>query len=124
MDTLSTLNYSENLLIRKNWTKKRDTSNFWGLSIEYNEVIGSLSRKVHSKLLTESDILDIDSTVKTVYGNQEGAAKGFYENKKGAKAIIYETNFKNVQSILFTKKGGERLMKQLICSASDRKIKT
>ena len=43
-----------------------------------------------SKWLKESGLtsitLDADSTVSMVYGNQEGAAKGFNEKKKGAKS--------------------------------------
>jgi len=43
-----------------------------------------------SKWLQESGLtsitLDADSTVSMVYGNQEGAAKGFNEKKKGAKS--------------------------------------
>lgn len=51
---------------------------------EYMELIGQLSTKIHSKLMTSSDILDIDSSVKTVYGNQQGTNKGFNGQKKGA----------------------------------------
>lgn len=50
------------------------------------EVNSILSGKIHQKLKTREDIIDIDSTVKTVYGNQEGAAKGFNSHKKGAKS--------------------------------------
>jgi len=53
---------------------------------EYMQVIGDNSRKVHKKLGTAEDILDLDSSVKTVYGNQQGAAKGFNEKKRGAKS--------------------------------------
>ena len=53
---------------------------------EYMEAIGQISQKVHAELKTASDILDIDSTAKTVYGNQQGAAKGFNGKKKGAKS--------------------------------------
>lgn len=41
------------------------------------EIQGRLSRRVHQKLSVGKDILDIDSSVRTVYGNQEGASKGF-----------------------------------------------
>lgn len=41
------------------------------------EINGRLSRKIHKKLSVTEDILDIDSSVHTVYGNQEGARKGF-----------------------------------------------
>jgi len=45
-----------------------------------------MSKKVHLKLKTQTDILDIDSTPKTVYGVQEGAEKGFNTQKKGKKS--------------------------------------
>lgn len=45
-----------------------------------------LSGKIHHQLKTQEDILDIDSTVKTVYGHQQGAKKGFNHQKKGAKS--------------------------------------
>jgi hypothetical protein len=48
------------------------------------DIIGQLSGKVHGKLGTTSDILDLDSTVRTVYGNQEGAEEGYNPKKKGA----------------------------------------
>ena len=51
---------------------------------EYMGAIGQMSRKVHSLLGTRADILDIDSSVKTVYGKQQGTAKGFNGKKKGA----------------------------------------
>lgn len=52
----------------------------------YVEIIGEFSRKVHAKLKTKRDIIDLDSSVRTVYGNQQGARKGFNEKKKGAKS--------------------------------------
>jgi len=43
-----------------------------------------------SQWITESGLtaitIDCDSTVKTVYGNQQGAAKGYNPDKKGAKS--------------------------------------
>ena len=51
---------------------------------ELMDVIGNTSKKVHKQLGTKEDILDLDSTVKTVYGNQEGTAKGYNPAKKGA----------------------------------------
>ena len=51
---------------------------------ELMDVIGNTSSKVHQKLGTRADILDLDSTVKTVYGNQEGTGKGYNPEKKGA----------------------------------------
>jgi len=55
-------------------------------SSEYMSLIGEKSSQVHNQLKTIEDILDLDSSVKTVYGNQEGAEKGFHEKKKGAKS--------------------------------------
>lgn len=49
-------------------------------------IIGKLSSKVHDLLKTNRDILDLDSTVHTLYGHQEGVAKGFNSSKKGAKS--------------------------------------
>lgn len=53
---------------------------------EFMNLIGGLSGKIHNILGTTRDILDIDSSVKTVFGNQEGAAKGYNGQKKGAKS--------------------------------------
>jgi len=44
---------------------------------ELLEINGWLSRKVHRRLPVRRDILDIDSSVRTVYGHQEGARKGY-----------------------------------------------
>jgi len=66
----------------KNYLKKFDMKQ----TTAFMEMIGKTSRKVHQKLGTCKDILDIDSSVKTVYGNQQGASKGFNEKKKGAKS--------------------------------------
>lgn len=53
---------------------------------ELMDVIGKLSNRIHKKLGTESDILDMDSSVRTVFGNQEGAEKGYNHEKKGARS--------------------------------------
>jgi len=45
------------------------------------EINGKLSRRVHRKLRGKADILDIDSSVRTVYGHQQGAEKGFNPRK-------------------------------------------
>ena len=50
------------------------------------EVIGFLSNKIHRRLNTKRDILDLDSTVQTVYGKQEGAKKGFNPRHKGKRS--------------------------------------
>lgn len=53
---------------------------------QYMGLIGQMSGKIHKRLGTSRDILDLDSSVKTVYGNQQGAEKGFNGQKKGAKS--------------------------------------
>ena len=55
-------------------------------SSQFCEVISILSGKVHRQLQVTSDILDIDSSVRTVYGNQEGACKGFNSGHRGRKS--------------------------------------
>lgn len=53
-----------------------------------------LNVEIASPLLPESLILDLDSTVETVYGNQQGAAVGFNSQKRGRKSyhplLVYE----------------------------------
>lgn len=53
---------------------------------EMNEINGILSRKVHKKIKVRREIVDCDSTVKTVYGNQEGAEVGYNPEKQGRKS--------------------------------------
>lgn len=53
---------------------------------ELSEILGILSRKVHRKIRTKRDILDLDSTVKTVYGKQQGAEKGYNTTHKGKRS--------------------------------------
>jgi len=53
---------------------------------EITEIFGILSNKIHKRLKTKRDILDLDSTVKTVYGKQEGAVKGFNPKHKGKRS--------------------------------------
>ncbi|MFQ5772410.1 MAG: IS1380 family transposase [bacterium] len=55
-------------------------------SNELSEVSGGFSKKVHRRLRTREDMIDLDSTVRGVYGNQEGASKGFNPNKHGQKS--------------------------------------
>lgn len=55
-------------------------------STTYMNIIGEFSRKIHGRLKTKRDIIDMDSSVRTVYGNQQGAGKGFNDKKKGAKS--------------------------------------
>lgn len=55
-------------------------------SNELSEVNGELSKKVDRRLRTAEDIIDLDSTVRGVYGNQQGASKGFNPHKHGQKS--------------------------------------
>lgn len=55
-------------------------------SIQFQEyTFGKISRWIAESRLKEITI-DCDSTVQTVYGNQQGAAKGYNSVKKGAKS--------------------------------------
>jgi len=53
---------------------------------EILEVTAHLSRKVHQRLNTKADILDIDSSVVTVYGRQQQTAKGYNPTHKGKRS--------------------------------------
>ena len=53
---------------------------------ELMEISGSISSKVREKLKVSYDILDLDSTARTVYGRQEGALVGYNPHKKGARS--------------------------------------
>lgn len=53
---------------------------------ELSEAENEARRKVWSKKWFGRLILDLDSSVKGVYGSQEGAAKGFNPHKKGQKS--------------------------------------
>jgi len=50
------------------------------------ELIGQRLRRCIKKLDLKQIILDADSTVKTVYGNQKGAQVGYNPHKRGAKS--------------------------------------
>ncbi len=50
---------------------------------ELSDISAHLSNKVYKKLGTAEDIIDLDSSVKTVYGKQQGARKGFNSKSKG-----------------------------------------
>ena len=59
--------------------------------------------KCSEALLTEPWILDIDSTVKPLYGKQEGAVLGYNPQKPGRPSHVYHTYFAaNVRMILDT----------------------
>jgi len=62
---------------------------------ELSNIFGILSGKVHKKLKTSADILDLDSSVKTVYGKQEGARKGFNSKNKGKRSYHPQFAFLN-----------------------------
>jgi len=62
---------------------------------ELSDIFGILSAKVHKKLSTTNDILDLDSSVKTVYGKQEGARKGFNSKNKGKRSYHPQFAFLN-----------------------------
>jgi len=65
----------------------------------------SLSRKWLTDSALTNITLDADSTVTTVYGNQEGAAKGFNSHKKGAKSyhplLVFASELKLVANTWF-----------------------
>ncbi len=67
----------------------------WQYNNEFLSLINILSLKVHKKMETKSDILDLDSSPYIVYGNQEGAAKGFNHTKKTAKCYDLLLSFLN-----------------------------
>lgn len=54
--------------------------------VEYMDIIEEFGKKVHKELKTSEDIIDLDSTVKTVYGNQEGAEEGYNPTHRGKKS--------------------------------------
>ena len=63
-----------------------------------NDLMGinaGLSGKVSKKTKGREEIIDIDSTVKTVYGSQQGAEQGYNDKKKGAKSYHPIMAFKN-----------------------------
>jgi hypothetical protein len=58
-------------------------------------------RMSYEPLLTERWILDIDSTVKPLYGHQEGAVKGYNPGKPGRPSHVYHTYFAaNIRLVL------------------------
>jgi hypothetical protein len=58
-------------------------------------------RAVYETLLSEPYILDIDNTVKTLYGNQEGAQVGYNPKKPGRPSHNYHTYFMSELRIIF-----------------------
>jgi len=57
--------------------------------------------RCYEPLLYEPWILDVDSTVKTVYGHQEGAVVGYNPHKPGRPSHVYHTYFAaNIRLVL------------------------
>lgn len=67
---------------------------------ELSDIFGILSGKIHKELRTGSDILDLDSSVKTVYGKQEGDRKGFNCKNKGKRSYHPQFAFLRMSSRL------------------------
>ena len=67
--------------------------------VDMENVVHSLRKEIWKKhFLRNRDssipiIIDVDSTVKTSYGNQEGSEKGFNSSKKGAKSFHQQIAF-------------------------------
>ena len=57
-----------------------------GGAIKLHEYLFTIATRWLAKSKLESITLDVDSTVKTVYGNQQGSAKGYNPHKPGAKS--------------------------------------
>lgn len=65
----------------------RGTPEAWNAWLSINE------RAVYEPLLTESYVLDIDNTVKPLYGHQEGAELSYNPKKPGRPSHNYHTYF-------------------------------
>jgi len=74
-------------------------------SIKLQEFLFKWQKRWMDKVVNDSITLDADSTVQTVYGNQEGAAKGYNSHKKGAKSyhplLIFASELKIVLNSWF-----------------------
>ena len=72
--------------------------------VEQPECMAWLQRHLrisYEPLLREPWILDIDSTVKPLYGHQEGAVKGYNPGKPGRPSHVYHTYFAaNIRLVL------------------------
>jgi hypothetical protein len=66
---------------------KRGTPEAWDTWLTVQE------RAVYEPLLTEAYVLDIDNTVKPLYGHQEGAQLGYNPKKPGRPSHNYHTYF-------------------------------
>lgn len=64
-----------------------------GTDEDWDEWLAKNERAVYEALLSEEYIADIDSTVKTVYGEQEGAENGYNPRKPGRPSHNYHSLF-------------------------------
>jgi hypothetical protein len=64
-----------------------------GTPEEWNKWLTIQERTVYEPLLVEDYVLDIDNTVKPLYGNQEGAEIGYNPQKPGRPSHNYHTYF-------------------------------
>ena len=64
-----------------------------GTPEEWNTWLTKQERTVYEPLLAEDYIIDIDNTVKVLYGHQEGAEKGYNPQKPGRPSHNYHTYF-------------------------------
>lgn len=89
------------------------------------DMTGKRLKKVLGKSALEKITLDVDSTVETVYGNQEGAAKGYNPFKRGAKSYHSQLAFVSELKLLvnswfrtgsaYTSNGIIHFIKQTMC---------
>lgn len=74
-------------------------------SIKLQEFLFKWQKKWLKTNMNDFVTLDADSTVQTVYGNQEGAAKGYNSHKKGAKSyhpiLVFASELKIVLNSWF-----------------------
>ncbi len=90
-------------------------------------LVHSIRKKVwkQASVITSSNLwIDVDSSVKTVYGKQEGAEKGFNQHKKGALSyhplLAFATHTKEIlqgwlrSGSAYTSNGVLEFMKQLL----------
>ncbi len=64
--------------------------------------------RCYEPLLTEPWILDVDMTVKSLYGNQEGAEVGYNPHKPGRPSHTYHTYFIGKLSVSVASASGSR----------------
>jgi len=64
-----------------------------GTPAAWNRWLTGRERAVYETLLTEEYVLDIDNTVKSLYGHQEGAELGYNPQKPGRPSHNYHTYF-------------------------------